>query len=379
MTTKLRDLMVTRADAAPGPHIDIDAVIRAGRRRVRWHRAAAVTAAGAALVAVILIVPMLAFVGGDDNPSFSSDGFGRRQISYASGSTIHYGDRSIDVSPHEVASYVLTDDGFVYTTRDGAVYFTDGGDSEPIGHAGGDNTLVADDTGSYVGWVEIGADSDPSAIVYDTSRGAEVLRMPNIGGSTSSCYSDGRGATLVAIDGDTAYFCHPNGLSSQGLTTDSDRYVSPAQSGLLRVTDVADGAAAWADPEGPAIGRGTIVSRGQRARTQSRQVSATQLSPGAEYLAGYMLTDNGDWRTLIVDRTSNWEVELDMPAYQEWYVMQWIGDDRFTAVGFDVEDYEGAAADVPELLTCDISAMDCTVVGRAMGSDIVQPTGLTYW
>lgn len=378
MTTKLKDMMESRADAAPGPHLDIDAVVRVGRRRVRWHRVAAVTVVCAAVVAVILAVPMLPFVGGHDSPSFSDGlGDGQRQISYASGSTIYYGDRSIDVAPHELASYVLTDDGIVYTTEDGAVYFTDGTDSKQIGHAGGNNTLVADDTGSYVGWVETGA--DPMAIVYDTKRGAKVLRMPVIGGSTASCYADGRGATLVAIDGDTAYFCSPNGLSSEGLTTDSDRWVTPSPSGLLRVTDVADGAAAWADPEGPAIGRGTIVSRGERVRTRSRQVSASQLSPDADYLAGFMLTQNGDWRTLVVDRSSDREVELDMPAYQEWYVMQWIGDDRFTAVGFDAEDYEGAAADAPELLTCDISAMDCTVVGQAKGSDIIQPTGLDYW
>jgi hypothetical protein len=378
MTKTLKDMMQARAEAVPDPQLDVDAAVRAGRRRVRWHRVVAAAVACAALAAVALVVPMLPFVGGDDSPAFS-DGLGERQISYASGSTIHYGDKSIDVSPHEVATYVLTDDGFVYTTEDGAVYFTDGGDSKQIGHAGGNNTLVADDTGSYVGWADTSADSDNEAIVYDTERGAQVRRLQNVGGSTASCYSDGRGATLVAIDGDAAYLCHPNGVSAVSLTTHSDWYVTPPPSGLLRVTDVADDAVAWADPEGPAIGRGTIVSRGERIETWNRRVSASQLSPDADYLAGFALDGGGGWRTLVVDWSSDREVELEMPQYHEWYVMQWIGDDRFTAVGYDAEDYEGAAVAAPELLTCDISAMDCTVVGRAKGSDIIQPTGLDYW
>ncbi|HYJ69191.1 MAG TPA: hypothetical protein VEX15_16195 [Nocardioidaceae bacterium] len=157
----------------------------------------------------------------------------------------------------------------------------------------------------------------------------------------------------------------------------------------MQLQDVANGYLAWAVPESKGD---TVVSRDPDAdRPRFGQVAADKLSPGADYISGVRSTGDG-WRTVIVDRAANEEVELAMPAYREWYVMQWIGDDRFTAMGYDAEDYEGAAGDAPELLTCDIAAGDapelltcdiaaaaCTVVGQTSGGYIIHPDGQDYW
>jgi hypothetical protein len=376
MTETLKDMMAARADAAPGPDIDIAGLIHTGRRRVWRHRAIGGTAAGAVLAVVGLIAPSVLPGGGDGDPSFS-DGLGERQISYASGSTIHYGDESIDVAPHQLASYVVTDDGFVYAAADGDVYFTDGDGSTRIGHAGGDNRLVADDSGSYVGWVETDPGSGTEVVVYDTAVGGEVFRSPKDDGSGSGCYTAIPGLALRAIDGDTAYICGADGTSAWDLPSRTQQWVTPPRPGSVQLADVADGYLAWALPDWDRTG--TIVSPHEDAdRPFYGQVTASSLSPDSRYIAGIQLTGDS-WRSLLFDRTTEREVELAMPEYREWYVLQWVDDDRFTAVGYDAEDYEGAAADAPDLLTCDASSASCTVVGQASGSYIIHPDGQSYW
>ena len=371
----MRDMRTERAEGAPEPRIDIDGVIQSGRRRVWRNRAAGGTLACAA-IAVALLVSMLPFGGDDDDPVFS-DGLGQRQISYASGSTIHYGDQSIDVSPHEMASYVLADGGFVYTTKNGDVYLTDGFDSEQIGHAGNNNTLVADDTGWYVGWIEVAEDFSTEAVVYNTVLSEEVFRSPKNDGTGPGCYGDGFGLILSAIDGPTAYVCGGQGISVWGICpprrSGGIRHSGPAVcSCRTSPTDTWPGPfpKAKATPSSVAIRTPTDLVSGRSRPTSSHPAPTTSRVSGPPA---------DGWRTVIVDRAANEEVELAMPAYREWYVMQWIGDDRFTAMGYDAEDYEGAAGDAPELLTCDIAAAACTVVGQTSGGYIIHPDGQDYW
>jgi hypothetical protein len=378
MTENVKDMMAARADAAPGLHLDIDAVVRAGQRRVWRNRAAAGTVACAMLAAVAFVASTLPFVGRADDPTLSESG-GERQISYASGSMIHYGDRSIDVSPHKVEFYVLTDDGFVYAAQNGNVYFTDGDGSEKIGDSTAGHMLVADDTGSYVGWVErLRSPYVTQAVVYDTARGREVFRSPKSDSrSDDGCFSEDSGLLFSAIDGDTAYICDGIGfgVSAWDLTTQTRKWPTtnpPRPESWL--TDVDSGYLAWSTTEF-AETKGTIVSRDPDADAPFYpQVSANQLSPDADYIAG---GDNG--QTLVFDRTTNQEVELTMPEYPEWYVMQWVADDRFTAMGFHAEGDEGNAREAPDLLTCDASSAMCTVVGQASGGHIIPPTGIDYW
>jgi hypothetical protein len=377
MTETLKDMMTVRAEGAPGPQIDLAGVIRTGRRRVWRNRAAGGTAVCAALAAVAFVASTLPFVGSADDPTLSDSG-GERQISYALGSTIHYGDRSIDVSPHKVGFYVVTDDGFVYAAPGGNVYFTDGGGSEKIGDSEAGQVLVADDTGSYVGWVErLRSPYITQAVVYDTARGREVFRSPTSDSrSDDGCFSEDSGLLFNAIDGDTAYICDGSvfRVSAWDLTTETRKWPTNSPRPESWLTDVNNGYLAWSLTEFTGT-KGTIVSRDPDADAPFYpQVSASQLSPDADYIAG---SENG--QTLVFDRTTNQEVELAMPEYPEWYVMQWVADDRFTAMGFHTKGDEGSAREAPDMLICDASSATCTVVGQASGGHIIPPTGIDYW
>ncbi len=353
-------------------------MIRTGRRRVWRNRAAGGTAACAALAAVALVASTLPFGGSADDPTLSDSG-GERQISYASGSTIHYGDRSIDVSPHKVGRFVVTDDGFVYTAR-GSVYFTDGAGSEKIGDTEGYvDVLTADDTGSYVGWVErLRSPYITQAVVYDTARGREVFRSPKSDSrSDDGCFSEDDGLRFNAIDGHTAYICDGAvfGVSAWDLTTQTRKWPTtnpPRPESWL--TDVDNSYLAWSTTEFAGTS-GTIVSRDPAADAPFYPISGNQLSPDANYIAG-----GANGQTVVFDRTTNQEVELSMPEYPEWYFMQWVADDRFTAIGFHAEnDNQDNASEAPDLLTCDASSAMCTVVGQASGDRLIPPTGIDYW
>jgi hypothetical protein len=368
-------MMAARADAAPGPHLDIGDVVRVGRRRVWRRRAAGGSVACAVLAALTLIAPSV-LPNGDDDPSFVG-GLGERQISYASGSTIHDGDQAIDVSPHRVDFYVQTDDGFVYAAQNG-VHFTDGEGSEKIGTHPSGEVLVADDTGSYVGWVESQRDGS-QAVVYDTARGRDVFRSPKLDSHSRGCFGNVGGSLgLTAIDGDVAYICDGSDMTAWNLTTNTSQWSTPhrpGHPGKVWLTDVNNGYLAWSSTEF-ADTRGTIVSREPEADEPSYpEIAANQLSPDANYIAG---GENG--HSVVFDRTTNQEVDLDMPEYQEWYVMRWLGNDLFTAMGFHAKDADDAR-EAPDLLTCDASSAMCKVVGQAQasGGAILPPTGISYW
>jgi hypothetical protein len=85
----------------------------------------------------------------------------------------------------------VTDDGFVYTTKDEA-WFSDGGSPEQIGsrlcglralrnggiaHTASD-TVMTGAAGSLAAWFECADPEVPTLVVYDTSSGREVPLQP---------------------------------------------------------------------------------------------------------------------------------------------------------------------------------------------------------
>jgi hypothetical protein len=359
MTETLKDMMTARADAAPGPHLDVGDVIRAGRRRVLRNRAAGGTAACAVLAAVALIAPTHPFGGADPSAVDSAD-----RVTYAVGSTIHDGNRTIDVAPHEVTSYVRTDDGFAYAAQDGRIYFTDGGASEQIGDSGGDHRLAADDSGSYVGWTEVDGygDQRPEVVVYDTARRTEVFR-------TSAAGGDGRLPPLVmAIDDGVVYVrddLKPYTAAAWDVST-SD----PVPSSLA-LTDVANGYIArdyWRDnAQNPRTA--TIVSRDPDSdqprfpRLDGISNSLSDLSPSGRYI----LSDVGEpsgFRQVVVERATKTEVTPRVVGYAHEDPAYWIDDDRYV-----LEGYTGINDGMSkrDLLVCSVSAGSCEVVTTLEG------------
>jgi hypothetical protein len=107
-----------------------------------------------------------------------------RPLTYADGTTLHYGDRAItlDEAP---SSIEVTDFGVAYTTADGGVWFTDGEKAEQIGTtdltsvtAWLADSLVGQATGPDVEWFEDDGSGGVDVVVYDTRTRAEVGRVP---------------------------------------------------------------------------------------------------------------------------------------------------------------------------------------------------------
>jgi WD40 repeat protein len=346
MNTTLKDMMASRADAAPEPHIDIEAVVRSGQRRVRRHRALGGVAAGAAVVVAAVVASALHL--NSDEPRFAgSGGFEVREVTYAENSTIHYGEQAIDV-PHEVRSFTQTEDGFVSVDADDTIYFTDGHDTEAIGHAGAYTLLRTDDSGSYVAWVEIDDGELPEVVVYDTSIGAEILRTSDGNGDGPGYLSDYDEPSIDAIDGDTVYVRNAEGVVAIDITShESSVLIEPDDDALLG--DVANGSVALSlSLSGGGI---TVSPAADGANIRFPKLDGGELSPDGTVLAAYA----GDGRLRMVNVATKSDVTPELGDYERVSVVQWIDDSTLTA-------YATPGRDGPaDLLRCSLSSGTCIV------------------
>jgi len=175
------------------------------RRRVRT----AVAGVAVAAAAGVLWLPGVAdSIRGDARPADHppSDPPGEvgegptRPLTYGVGQTIHYGDRVIDTGV-DFLSLDVSDDGVVFTTIDGRIWFTDGSDVDEIGRTVGasqvgtrgvrwgadrpEEWVVSDNTGSLLAWFEYPVpdtqDPEPEireVVVYDSQEREVVARQP---------------------------------------------------------------------------------------------------------------------------------------------------------------------------------------------------------
>jgi hypothetical protein len=168
-----------------------EALRETARRRARRTRVATSVAVAASVVAV---TASTLYLGGDADrqvepapapePAPSS-----RPLTYADGSTIHYGDQRIQAGG-TVAELDVTDYGVGFRTADGRIWFTDGSTIDRLGALGetgpgyGDpwpltshpGWMLSSNTGSRLVWFEFRAPGEPEVVVYDTGTKEEVAR-----------------------------------------------------------------------------------------------------------------------------------------------------------------------------------------------------------
>src|SRR5262249_57339554 len=101
-------------------HVDLDAVVQAGNRRVRRRRAL-VSGGVAAVLAVVGGAALLTGRGTTTAEPLPTDTTGGKPFSYAVGSVIHSGAATIDVG-FKVNSFVQMADGFVVSDPQKQVY-----------------------------------------------------------------------------------------------------------------------------------------------------------------------------------------------------------------------------------------------------------------
>ncbi len=371
MTGTLKDLMTERADAEASPQVDVDAIVRAGDSRVRRRRVVAGAGAAAVAASVAFVVPAVVDSSSPPSPDRSRSvqpataEFAQSRVSYAVGSSIHYGDRLIDVSPHDVATYVQTDDGFVFIDRQGTIYFADGADVVEIGRSQQPYgpLLAADDSGSYVGWV----DTTPAVaefVVYDTSSRSEVVRTSEGNQPTTKQTGEFDLPMIRSIDGQHAYWHSTAGITAWDLTAGTGELIAPDAT-YEWLKDVAAGQLARTSDNGDRI----VVSGNPAGNAPAFDGWFADLSPNAMYL----YTDKAD-EVRIFDVQTGDQVTPGHSGYPFIFLSQWLDDDSFVVVGIKAGNRE---TDPLDLLTCTISAGECTVAATEVGqvNELALPIG----
>jgi hypothetical protein len=354
---EIRERLENAAQPAFRQPFDPNADLARGRRRRRRNRAVRGTASCAVLAAAaVLAVPALPSGSGGSGDVASGGPVDTSGITYVEGrSVIHDGDREIDVSPRQIMSFAKTDEGFVFVTSDEsdrAVYFTDGEGVRSIGRAVWESSVVSDDEGSYVAWVA----PTRETIVYDTSRGAEVLRK-EIG--------DGGAALpprVADLDGDVVYV-DDRGV---GLAWDFETGDAVRSNGAL--VDVSNGylvqthwAAGSSYPTRVVVSRDPDAGQPRFPALEGRPADGQiDLSPSGRYLASVV-----DGPT-VFDRVTQQEMTIpDLDGYVDYDLGYWIDDDRHVFRAYRSSDDPHSRSS--ELLVCSVSDGSCELAVESAG------------
>lgn len=232
----------------------LDSLRDTARRRTRRNAAGTLAAAGAT-IAVVTAVVLLGVGDRSSAPGPAEEpvtGSTTHPLTYADGATIHYGGQTIEAEG-AVVELDLTDQGLAFRTRDGRIWFADGGAPAEIGALGdpvepsgelanwlaagvrfadgeSGGWIVSGNTGAHLMWFDFTDPEAPEAVVYDTGTRAVVLR-------TAVDLPAGTWAGPHSVTDDAAYlFRDPDPLAEDqvpqvrlDLTTGAQTRISPQE------------------------------------------------------------------------------------------------------------------------------------------------------
>ena len=376
MTGLLKSVMHERVDAVDTPHLDVDAMISNGNRRVRRTRVAGAVTGVAAVAVLAAVVP---FAAGQwstaDAPAgpAGAPAFAEREPSYAAGSAIHHGDQVIQVGVGiQVQSYVQTDDGFVFTTQDGDVAFTDGESTEHLGTTSKKGFyLKADDQGSLAAWVEFPQGEAPRFVVYDTAERARVVETSEGNRPGMTSFRDTDAAYIYAVDDGNVYWRSGDGAVRYDVGTGASEVLDP-NANPFDIEDVAnDQIAHNVETNDPAAYSNILLAVSRDLSTPAEPLpKATHgvLSPSATYVA----TDASD-EMAVYDVATRQDVSPSTDGYAFVAAYGWLDDSTVMMVGLETSDQSQPI----DLLRCTVPAGKCTVAvdDAATSEDLVIPVG----
>lgn len=361
MTGTLKDVMREQADAQASPVFDAGAIAVAGDRRLRRARIATGSLAVAAVALAAAGLPHLVDGAGttdaDGLVAEAAGPFAERRVGFSTGDLIHWGKETFSVGA-KIAAYVQTDDGFVYTTRTGGVWFYDGSGSERIGHAA-PARLRADDTGSLVAWVDLAEDGAPQYVVYDTGSRKEAARVDDSAAGPSREQED-QVAEVFAVDDGAAYWRTEDGVVRYDVASGESELVhrprpivdpadKPAQ--VTDIVDVAAGRIAYVeDDEGSRLLVGEAI--GEDAEQMPSGWNGV-LSPDGRYIG----VEEAD-EMAVYDAATTEAVTPALDGYAFKVVYGWVDED--TAMFLGIKDLEGETY-ATDFLACDIPDGACEV------------------
>ena len=381
MTTTLREMLARRAHHAGPPNLDIEMLVGLGEARLRRRRIVAAASSAAVVLALALGAAAInsPVHRGDgppvDHPSPSPTEPSAppvRQLLYIDvlrnnpdEGTIHFGDRAITSADAFVHTDV-TDDGFIYTSRD-EVWFSNGGGPEQIGSSvcqlrvlrnGGilhlaQDAVMTGTAGSLVAWFACADPTSPTLVVYDTAAGREVVHQPMPFCATTV------GCLLDDVVGEQIYFTRfqfdnpPASLRhlSYDVTTGSQHRATPrsyaddvrSSSRRLVVGDTWETATPTASLQHLRGGkRGSLVFHADGTR-----------------LAALWGEANGGSPATIFDTATHQAVQLRLPpdyhpGATSYSHFEWLDDDTIAVT----PDHNLSSA---EILTCRLSDGRCRV------------------
>lgn len=364
MTGLLKDLMHDKADHAGTPHVDLDAIVAAGDRRVRRRRVvtgAGVLVAAAAVVAAVAVVP--GTIDDSAKPVQPSPDrvdqapFDEELPTYADGSTIHYGTTAIDVSPHQVWNFATSDHAFVFSADDRHAYLTDG-EGEPVDLGRSDQTVLAE--GPYAAYVSLAGDR-PEVVVRNTVDDAEVLRT-SAGVDPGAQKADETRVVLLALDGSQLYWHNSQGVVVSDLSApNDDPIVLQPNASTIWLWDVARGVLARESFDDITV----TVSRDTDATSPNFEGDTATLSPDASHVA----TVSGE-ELRVYDVATGRDVTPKAPAFAQTRLVNWLSGNTFVMAG--ANDYGGNAV----LLECSARSGTCEPQSTEIGvfGSLITPT-----
>ena len=357
MTDKLKQLLHERTDAVDFAMPDVDALTRAGDRRLRTRRWGTVGACAAAAVAVAVLAPNLigdqraadpASGGGRDGYPVTSgdlprDMFAQGRVIWSWDSVIHYGDITVDVG-RPIDAFVRTEIGFVFAS-DGEVWEVDGDMQQRIGQVDAKHPrLVSDEETPDAGWVDPTGDT-PAFVVFDHGTGDttryDEATTPDMG----SLADEKNPAYFYAIDGHTAYWHDERGAVATDLETGDVQVIDADARNGFAIVDVEDDLIAFSEEQGTRVSQsaddaGTML--------EGAYGSMADFSPNARYYAA-----DADEAQVFDDSTGE-QVRLDLAGYGFSTAFGWIGNDTVVVLASKSEQAS------MELLTCTVPGGVCT-------------------
>jgi hypothetical protein len=388
MTETLKTVLDREASSVAFALPDVDAITRAGRRRVRRRRSVTALAGIATLALGVGGAAVFGDDGEGDPVATNSDG-SAAPVSWAVGSTIHDGDETIEVG-HAIRSYVRTSAGFVVVDDADVVWSVTGGAVTEIGHAapgpdegptGGEplagQRLAADPRGPLVGWVGSNPSGGRTFEVYDQASG-ETQSFTVPGGRDAD-------AAFFAIDDRTGYWRTQQGVFAVYLDSGDEPQVTTVTEDSARdftIYSVEDGVVAFT-PDG-----GTTVLAGASVE-DARELLELQ---GLDRTTDPLLSPTGAWLSVGTAEVSESDVEsatatpavhdvgtgqsvtLELPVASFAVPGVWLDDDtlQVIAIGGPVEP-SSATAPGAAFYACTVPSGSCELAADIGDVDLAGP------
>jgi hypothetical protein len=375
MSASLRELHRLTEDVVV-PRADVPALVAAGERKLRQRRAANLTGAVTVILALVVGGTVLTDRGGDrsqepvkdPSPTPSPTEMDRnpdslRPLTYAVGSTIHYGDSSIEAGGY--VHYVdVTDDGVVFVRgrarwqqpERAALWFSDGSVMQRIGTVEGSAYwafgVASSDAGTTLVWSEPKADRSRDFVVYDTERMEVLGRLPQ--GAPASY--------VLSVHDDVVYF----GVRPLPCKEVVSFHACVRDDSVVLRYDVASGASARVpgatyDQDrrsrprtviGPLFGESeTVIYDDPVFIRHGRTLRVDGGEPGAEYE--------------VADARTGAAIQLRLPAGStdpgRLALSQWLDDERVVLFAYAGE-HGTELPDAGDFFTCEISSGRCRLV-----------------